>query len=78
MPIRRLLKNSAFQQDDVERLTNAFERAMRTIGVENRGDPLSEFIAKKVFQAGQAGLKDPAQICAHAVNEFRHGITGPL
>ena len=78
VPIRRLLKNSALDPDDAQRVTKAFEQALRAIGVENRNDPLSELVAKKVFQARQAGLKDPTQICAHAVNEFRHGMTGPL
>jgi len=46
------------------------EQALRTIGVQDRNDPLTQLIAKKVIEIGQTGLKDPAEICGRAVEEL--------
>jgi hypothetical protein len=32
---------------------------------------LTEFIAKKIFEIGQTGLRDPKQISARAIEELR-------
>ena len=70
MPIRVLLRNSAWAQEDIERLTKAFERTLRTVGIQDRNDVLSELIAKKVIEIGQTGSKDPDLICARAIEEL--------
>jgi len=49
----------------------AYEQALRTLGVQDRNDALTELIAKKIIEIGQTGLKDPAGICARAVEELR-------
>lgn len=56
--------------DEIARLSGAYEQALRTIGVQDRNDPLTELIAKKIIEIGQTGLKDPAEICARAVEEL--------
>lgn len=70
MPIKVLLRNSALGQDDVARLTKAFERALRKIGIQDRNDVLSELVAKKVIEIGEAGVTDPAKISARAIKEL--------
>jgi hypothetical protein len=39
--------------------------------VKERGDPLTELIAKKIIEIGKTGLKDPAKISAQAIKELR-------
>lgn len=67
MTIYRILQNSPLGPDEIARLSAAYEEALRTIGVEDRNDPLTELIAKKIIEIGQTGLKDPAQICSRAI-----------
>lgn len=59
--------------EEIKRLTDAYERTLITLRVQDRNDPLTEFIAKKIIEIGQTGLKDPVQISAHAIEEL--GLT---
>lgn len=47
--------------EEITRLSSAYEQALRTIGVQDRNDPLAELIARKIIEIGQTGLKDPAR-----------------
>jgi hypothetical protein len=67
LAIYRILQNSPLGPDEITRLSKAYEQALRTIGVQDRNDPLTELIAKKIIEISQTGLKDPAQICVRAV-----------
>jgi hypothetical protein len=69
--IHRLLQNVALGPEEIDRLSKAYEQALRTIGVKERGDPLTELIAKKIIEIGKTGLKDPAKISAQAIKELR-------
>lgn len=60
MAIYRILQNSPLEPEEITRLSTAYEQALRTIGVQDRNDPLTELIAKKIIEIGQTGLKDPA------------------
>jgi hypothetical protein len=73
LAIYRLLQNVPFGPDDIQRLTDAYERTLVTLSVKDRNDPLTEFIAKKIIEIGQTGLKDPRQISARAIDEL--GLT---
>jgi hypothetical protein len=62
MTIHRILQNTPFGPEDIERLVSAYERTLRTLSLKGRDDPLTELIAKKVIEIGQTGIRDPAQI----------------
>ncbi|HTZ02435.1 MAG TPA: hypothetical protein VMC05_08890 [Xanthobacteraceae bacterium] len=62
MPIYRLLQQSAFSPEDIDRLGTAFEDALRVLKLADRSDPLSETIAKKLIEIAQTGERDPRQI----------------
>ena len=46
----------------------AYEQALIALGIEDRNDPMTEFVAKKVFEIRQMGVRDPAKICSIAVH----------
>jgi hypothetical protein len=69
--IYRLLQNVPLWPEEIRRLTDAYERTLRTLCIQDRNDPLTEFIAKKIFELGQTGLKDPKLISARAIQELR-------
>lgn len=67
MAIYRLLKNSALEPEEVARITKAYERALHTLCVKGRDDPLTELIAKNIIKIAQTGVHDVAQLSALAI-----------
>ena len=70
MAIYRLLQNVPMGPEEIKRLTEAYERTLTELSVKDRDDPLTEFIARKIIEIGQTGLKDPVQISARAIDEL--------
>ena len=70
MTIRRLLKDSNLNAEETERLHLAYKRALRSLHLVDRRDPIAELVAKKVIAIGIAGGRDPAEICRVAVRQL--------
>ena len=70
MAIYRLLQNSAFAPEDIDRLVAAYEDCLRILNVADRSDPVTERLAKKIIEIGQAGMRDPVQIGRLALKEL--------
>lgn len=68
--IYRLLQQSAFDPDQVKRLSDAYEAALVELGLVDRSDPLTEIIAKHVIEIAQTGEKDPRLICELAITRL--------
>ena len=77
MPIYRLLQNMPMGPEEITRLTTAYEQALRTIGIVDRGDPLAELLAKKIVQVAQTGVREPADISAQAIKEIGKQRSAP-
>ena len=73
MPISRLLANESVAPGELERLTEAYELALRTLSLVDRNDPLTEIIAKKIVEIGQSGTYPPAQISKLAIEDLGIG-----
>jgi len=67
MAIYRLLQKSAFGPEEIERMTTAYEDALRVLGLTDRADPMTEILAKKIVEIAQTGERDPMRIRAKAV-----------
>lgn len=59
MAIYRILQNSPLGPEEIARLSTAYEQALRTIGVKDRNDPLTELIAKKIIEIRPASKTPP-------------------
>ena len=70
MAIYRLLQNSAFGPEDIERLATAYEDALRALKLVDRDDPITEIVAKRIIEAAQTGLRDPDSLCATAIRDL--------
>jgi len=70
MPIYRLLQNMPMGPEEVARLTTAYEETLRTIGLVDRNDPMTEMIAKKIIEIGQRGVRDPTQLSELTIKEM--------
>jgi hypothetical protein len=56
--------------EEIRRLTTAYEQTLRTIGLVDRNDPITELIAKKIIEIAQTGVREPADISALAIKEL--------
>ena len=70
MAIYRLLQNSAFGPDDIQRLATAYEYALRALELKNRDDPITQIVAKRIIHAAQTGVRDPETLCAMAIKNI--------
>jgi hypothetical protein len=70
MPIRRLLRDSKLEPDEIEILTRAFNHALRSLSLVDRDDPLAEMLARKVIEIGAAHVRDPTEISKIAIKEL--------
>jgi hypothetical protein len=68
--IYRLLQRSAFDPDDIKRMTSAYEQALGELGLQDRNDPLTETVAKLIIEMAQTGEKDSKMICALALGRL--------
>ena len=72
MAIYRLFQKHPFEPEDITRLAKAYERALVELKLADRNDPITELIAKKIFEAAQTGIRDQDQLCEMAIAEYRH------
>ena len=61
MPINHLLANSKLRTDEIENLNSAFKRALRSLHLVDRDDPLAEIVARKIIEIGATGVRDAAE-----------------
>jgi len=62
MAIYRLLQQSAFGQEDIDRMAKAYEACLKALGVEHRSDSVTEKIARLVIEFAQTGERDSEAI----------------
>ncbi|WFU18717.1 hypothetical protein [Bradyrhizobium sp. CB3481] len=70
MAIYLHLQTHVMGPKEVSRITDAYEKTLRTLCVKDRDDPLTEMIAKTIIKVAQTGIKDPAQISVLAIKEL--------
>jgi hypothetical protein len=54
---------------DIDGLVKAFEQALIALGINDRNHPMTELVAKRVFEIRRMGVQDPAKICRLAVHQ---------
>jgi CheY-like chemotaxis protein len=69
MAIYRLLENSYFDPERIEKVAKAFEDIVRSLHLD-RTEPVTELLAKKVFQMAQTGESDPDRLRQMALAEL--------
>jgi hypothetical protein len=70
MPIHRLIQNLSFNQDDIERLAEAYEDALRALHISDRDDPINEIIAQRIIEGARSGVRDPGDLCKIAIKNL--------
>jgi hypothetical protein len=67
--IRRLLKGSNLAPEEIDRLTMAYEQALRSLHLVDQDDPVAEIVAKKIIAIGATGV--PAEMSKIVVEQLR-------
>ena len=71
MPIYPLLKSQgSFEPEEVAMLGNIFEDVLRTLGLVDRQDPVTEMVATKLVEVAKAGVRDPIRLKALTIQAF--------
>ena len=70
MTIYRLLRNTRFGPEELERLVTAYEETLRALGLKDRSDPITQFVAEKIVAVGRLGIEDPAEISKVVLKEL--------
>ena len=70
MPIHRLIQNLSFNQDDIERLAEAYEEALRALHISDRDDPINQVIAQRIIEGARTGVRDPGDLCKMAIQDL--------
>ena len=76
MPIHRLIQNLSFNQDDIDRLSAAYEDALRALHISDRDDPVNQIVAQRIIEGARAGVRDPRELCSDG-NKGPNGSVGP-
>jgi hypothetical protein len=67
MAIHRLLQNSPMGPEEIGRLIGAYRQTLHALGLKDRRDRLTELVVAKVFEIGQTGVGDAAEISRRAI-----------
>jgi hypothetical protein len=70
MPIKRLLERHVFPPELVVTLGEVFEDVLKALSLNNRADPVTELVAKKVVELAQSGEHNPVRLKALTVQAF--------
>jgi hypothetical protein len=68
--IYRLIREGAFEPEDTARTGEAYEAALKRLGLVDRNDPLAQRIASKIIEIARSGKAPAAAICDQTLKEL--------
>jgi hypothetical protein len=68
MAIYRLIRESVFEPEAIERMTAAYENVLKVLQLTDRADPITELVARKIIEFARAGENDPERLCQRTVD----------
>jgi hypothetical protein len=76
MAIYRLIRESVFEPEAIERMTVAYENVLKVLQLTDREDPITELVARKIIDFARAGEIDPERLCQRTLDAVRKGPPG--
>jgi hypothetical protein len=70
MAIYKLIQSTPLGPDEIQRLVAAYEETLRSLGLKERDDPITQIVARKVFEIAQTGIEDSAEISKLAIKQL--------
>jgi len=74
VPITRLLPDTAFDPEAIDRISVAFESSLELLGLTDLADPAVAMVAIRVFDFAGEGERDPVRLCELTVRSFQPGL----
>jgi DNA-directed RNA polymerase subunit H (RpoH/RPB5) len=71
MPIDRIVKEAAFDPEEVQAIVAAYEAALAKLGLKDRSDPVAEMVAKKIVEIARDGERDPERLSDRVVKSLQ-------
>ena len=56
-----------FEPEAIERMTAAYEHALKVLQLNDRNDPITEVVARKIIEIAEVGERDPDRLCERAL-----------
>ena len=58
--------------DEIEKLSSAFDRALRSLNIADRkDDPIGKIVARKIIEVRETGVRDAAEIADIVVKQLK-------
>ena len=70
MPITPFLAGQAFDPEAIENMSAAFVAACDALRLKVGDNPATRFVAEKVIEFAQRGIRDPNMLCKLTLKEF--------
>src|SRR5262249_4411849 len=70
MPITPYLAHQAFEPEVIETMSTAFVAACEALHLKVGDDPATRFVAEKVIELTQRGIRDPDELRTMTLEEF--------
>lgn len=67
MAIYRMIREGVFEPEAIERMTVAYEHALKVLQLTDRNDPITEVVARKIIEIAEVGERDPDRLCERAL-----------
>ena len=71
MALYRLLRNTAFEPEQIDSMAQAFEAICLKLHLTNRDDPLRDVIAEKVIDWAKRGERKPERLYQLALADIQ-------
>jgi hypothetical protein len=68
--IYQIIQNTPLEPQDLQRIITAHEQTLLVTGLKDRDDLLTRIVAEKIFEVGQTGIEDPAEISKLAMKQL--------
>jgi hypothetical protein len=70
MSIYKIIQSTPLEPHDLQRLISAYRQTLLFLGLKDRDDSLTRIVAQKIFEVGQTGIEDPAEISKLAIKQL--------
>ncbi len=70
MPITPFLKGQAFDPELVKAMGAAFAKTCKAFDLNDRADPITAVVAKKIIELAERGLRNPTAMQLMAIDEL--------
>ena len=71
MGIYQVLPTLSLDPEEIEKVTLAYENALRALQLSSQTDPITNIVAQRIIEAAKNGERDPATLCAMAIKDLR-------